>query len=85
MARPVENAGVQPWPDHFVCDDGINRSLAKYNPEQWLDHPDVQQGGDGGLVFTSHRIRAARSLGRDPVAIISAMAGRPARRQLFGR
>lgn len=91
MARFVENADVKPWPDHHVCDDGKVRSLSVYIAEQWLDHPEVAgpsrtgcppgDGRGGELVWMSHRIRAARSLGRDPLAIVAKMAGRGPRRK----
>jgi len=80
------DASVQPWPDRHVCSDGKVRSLSVYVAEEWADHPEVAgpsrtghapgDGRGGELVFQSHRIRAARSLGRDPLAEVSRMAGR---------
>lgn len=94
MARFNEKAAIQPWPDHHVCDDGKTRSLSVYIAEEWLDHPDVSRpwpgylpgdGRGGELVFTSHRIRAARSLGRDPLELVAQMSGRrgPRRKSPF--
>lgn len=86
MARFLENARVQPWPERHVCDDGVVRSLSVYIPDEWATHPAVAgpsrtgcppgDGRGGQLVWMSHRIRAARSLGRDPVAMVARMSGR---------
>lgn len=91
MARFNDNAGVRPWPADHVCDDGKTRSLSVYIASEWLDHPEVAgpsrtgcppgDGRGGDLVWMSHRIRAARNLGRDPIAEVSRMAGRGPRRQ----
>jgi hypothetical protein len=86
MARSTANRGVLPWPSRFTCDDGETRNLAKFISSEWADHPAVVgpsatgrppgDGRGGDLVFMSHRIRAARSLGRSGLQIISAMSGR---------
>jgi hypothetical protein len=88
MARSIKKAGVQPWPDRHRCDDGKVRSLSIYIAEEWANHPEVVRGsvsyppGDGRGVWMSHRLRAARSLGRNPLAVVSRMSGRGARRNL---
>jgi hypothetical protein len=86
MARP--NSGtVQPWPIRHVCDDGKVRNLAVCIRDEWADHPDVVRGkcgwppGDprgGDLVWMSHRVRAARSLGRSGLEEVAKLAGRRA-------
>lgn len=87
--RSIRDAGVQPWPERHVCSDGKVRSLSVFVESEWLDHPEVRRpwpgylpgdGRGGQLVWMSHRIRAARSLGRDPIAIASKMAGRGPRK-----
>lgn len=85
MAKARSGARVQPWPSTHVCNDGKTRNLATFTADEWRDHPDVQRGDGGhrpgsdgaaGHTFYRERIRAARSLGRDPVAMVARMSGR---------
>jgi hypothetical protein len=85
MAGLNSASGQQPWPTRHRCDDGRVRSLRTYDHDEWSSHPDTVAGvngfppGDphGGMaVLNRHRIAASRSLGRDPMVILSAMARR---------
>jgi hypothetical protein len=94
MARSNDGARVLPWPTSAVCDDGELRNLAELIRSEWRDHPAMHRAdkfAGGGYppgderradaLFLDNRIRIARSLGRSSLAIISAMSGRPARRE----
>lgn len=92
MARAANHRGVLPWPTSATCDDGETRNLAELITSQWMNHPDMHSNSSvgGGYppgderradgIWLHHRILIARSLGRSSLAIISAMSGRPARR-----
>ena len=93
MARSIEtlNGGQLPWPTRYVCDDGEIRNLAKFIASEWANHPDVQAGANGfppgdergcSFVLYRNRIRAAPSVGRSALDMVSAMAGRPPRQRV---